>query len=198
MNKLEKLQSRLLAEKLSVQARRDNGRLGEIVVESWLREVPQLEVEPLPQDKGTKKFLLPDGGKRPDFAVEMDGDVFFVDAKLHQTQGLSEFSLDITEIAEFRKAMHQLDIGTLFIALLPREAVDCLFLIELSDIENKNEHGAPGVFRLDVSDNLRRFGPVSKEAFDRAILQYRREGFSGDVPEYPAFPTSMQRIPSTL
>jgi len=189
MNKIDELRSKLQEEQRSRRARQDNGRLGEIIVESWLREDSRLDIQPLPQEQGTKRFLLPEGGKRPDFAVECDSRTFFVDAKLHQTNNLKQFSLDANEVADFRKAMAQLEISMLFIALLSREAIDCLFLIELGEIEYNNEHGPAGIFNLNFADNLRRFGPISRESFGQAVDKYRREGFSGDVPDYPAAPT---------
>lgn len=189
MSKIDELRSKLQEEQRSRRARQDNGRLGEIIVESWLREDSRLDIQPLPQDLGTKRFLLPEGGKRPDFAVELDSKTFFVDAKLHQTNGLKYFSLDANEIADFRKAMEQLEISMLFIALLPREAIGCLFLIELGEIEYKNEHGPAGIFNLNLADNSRMFGPISHESFGQAVDKYRREGFSGDVPDYATPPT---------
>jgi len=155
-------------------------------VENWLREDRKLDVQPLPQDMGTKAILLPEGGKRPDFLVEIDDDSFFVDAKLHQTDSLREFSLSPDEIRDFRQAMQYMGIQVLFIALLPREAINFLFLIELTEIENKNDYGTPGIFNLDLDDGSRKFGPISQEEFDRAVKQYRKEGFDGEIPEYPS------------
>lgn len=168
-------------------ARKASGRLGEIIVENWLREQCRLEVQPLPQDMGTKRFLLPEGGKRPDFAVafNLSEDCFFVDAKLHATNGLSQFSLDLNEIADFRSAMRQLDVDHLFIALLPRESVDRLYLISLDEIERDNEFGSEGGFALDPDDPHRRFGPITRDAYDAALERVRNEGFKGDVPDYP-------------
>lgn len=163
------------------------GRLGEIIVEAWLRENFRLLVEPLPQEFGTKLHLLPKGGKRPDFAVTFDEkeDYFFVDAKLHNTSGLTHFSLSKKEIKDFRLGIEQLGADTLLIALVPRERVDLLFLIALDEIAAENEFGPPGVFKLDPNDEGRRFGPIGRPAYDAAVTRLRYEGFSGDVPAYP-------------
>jgi len=171
------------------RALRDNGRLGEIIVEAWFRETARADVLRLPQEWGTKGLLLPKGGKRPDFVVEMEGVTFLVDAKLHQTNGLTQFTLDGGEIADFRKAMPQLDIAPLLIALIPREAVDCLFLLGLDEIESANAHGPAGTYNLDLGDPARRFGPITASAYDRAVGRYKDEGYSGQVPAYPATPT---------
>ncbi len=187
MADLKTIQARLKAELRRVQDRRDSGRLGEILVEDWLRADERLEVQPLPQDIGDKRLLLREGGKRPDFAVAFrsDGECFFVDAKLHATDGLQQFALDLSEIAEFRSAMRQLEITSLLIALVPREQVDKLFLITLDDIEAKNEFGPPGTFKLDPTDALRLFGPFTREAYDLALRRFHAEGYTGEVPPYP-------------
>ena len=184
MTLFDNLRDALRREKAVKQAQRDNGRLGEIIVENWLRQTCQANIVALPQGRGTKLQLLPGGGKRPDFAVEVEGGVFFVDVKLHSTGGLQEFSLGQPEINEFRLAMMAFDISVLFIALLPREAVDRLYFIELSEIEESNEHGPAGIFHLRDDDTQRLMGPISKAAFDRAVYEYREEGFDGDVPDF--------------
>ncbi|WP_298814715.1 hypothetical protein [uncultured Sphingomonas sp.] len=186
---IDEIRRQLQERKEAKQARRDNGRLGEIIVETWFLEVARADVLRLPQERGTKGQLLPEGGKRPDFVVELDDATFLVDAKLHQTGGLKQFSLASDEIADFRKAMPQLGVEPLVIALIPREAVDCLFLIGLDEIESANQHGPAGTFNLDLADPSRRFGPITALAFDRAVGRYRDEGYTGYVPAYPATPT---------
>jgi hypothetical protein len=191
MADLEKIRARLKeqaeqAEK-PARERRARGRLGEIIVEAWLREQCGLEVQPLPQDIGTKHLLLPEGGKRPDFAVAFspDEDVFFVDAKLHVTNNLKQFSLEAKEIEDFRLAMRQLKVDVLLIALVPLERVNHLYLIGLDEIAEENRFGAAGVFELDQAGEQWLIGHITKQDYEAAQERLRKEGVNDDVPHYP-------------
>jgi hypothetical protein len=187
MTNLDKIRARLKDQiERPLRERQARGRFGELIVEAWLKQ-RCMEVQPLPQDIGTKHLLLPEGGKRPDFAVAFspeDG-VFFVDAKLHNTNDLKQFSLESDEIEDFRSAMRQLAVDVLLIALVPRERVDRLYLIGLNEIAEDNEFGAAGLFNLDHANDQWFIGHISKEDYESALARLKREGFTADVPSYP-------------
>lgn len=192
MADLDKIRARLKeqadrAEKLA-RERQARGRLGEIIVEAWLREQCSLEVQPLPQDIGTKHLLLPEGGKRPDFAVAFspDEDVFFVDAKLHATNDLKQFLLKATEIEDFRLAMREFKVDVLLIALVPRERVNRLYLIGLDEIADENRFGPAGVFNLDQAGEQLLIGHITKQDYEAAQERLAKEGVNDDVPPYPS------------
>lgn len=85
--------------------------------------------------------------------------------------------------------MQQLDVAPPLIAPTRREAVDCLFVIRMDEIEFVDAHEPADIDNLDRADPSRRFGSISAPANDWAVDCYRHEGYSGQVSAYPATPT---------
>lgn len=189
MTSIQTIRNALLAKKGAIQDRQDSGRFGEILIAAWLREEARLEVDEIPQSRDNKLIYVPENGKRPDFFVYLEDQAFLIDAKLHSIGSENIFSLNLDEIKKFRVFMEEWKTNILFIALIPRQFPDCLFLIGLDEIEKDNDFGAPGSFKVDLNDKVRRFGPFSKAAYANAERAFRAEGFTGAIPPYPASPT---------
>lgn len=196
MRRLEEIRKKIKeTEEKPKLDREAQGRLGELIVEAWLSK-HGLDVYPLPQDYGTKKLLLPNGGKRPDFAAAFfskdttaPNEMFFVDAKFHATGTDGIFSLEEQEINDFRKAMEYFKANVLFIALIPKEQVDRIYLIGLDEISEMNSFGPKGKFSLPSDESQKAqylIGHTTKSEYDCSVSRLRGLGFQGDVPEYPS------------
>lgn len=93
---------RLLAANLATAgSRHDKGNFGETRAKQWF-ERQKLTYWAIPQAREEMpRSLSRRGGKRPDFAVEVGGEIIYFDAKFHETAGVTEFGLDDEELAKF-------------------------------------------------------------------------------------------------
>jgi hypothetical protein len=132
------------------------GNAGELFARKWL-ESESIDYFRFPQSKGTKPpTLTARGGKRPDFAVVMqdDNSLVYIDAKFHQTNNLTEFTLTEAELTQFREFRNWIrdeyhdegDRDVLFM-LYPKENNGDQFvwihLDEFSSAETVDFHGEP-------------------------------------------------------
>jgi hypothetical protein len=79
------------------------GNAGERFAKNWFERM-DIEYYPLPQSIGTIPLSLSRlGGKRPDFAVALKDSesLVYIDAKFHQTNNVTEFVLEESEINRF-------------------------------------------------------------------------------------------------
>ena len=96
---------RELFAKISKENETDAGNAGERFAEEWFKK-QSFRYLKIPQSKSTKpKELIERNAKRPDFELLTDNEeqvMFMADAKYHQTENCSSFTLSIDEINQYK------------------------------------------------------------------------------------------------
>jgi len=105
---------RLLAGQLAKAGSiKDKGDFGEACAKAWFRQ-RGLDFFHFPQSPETMPTSLARrGGKRPDFAVELQTETVYLDAKYHPTSSLTHFAIENSELeklSQFRVWVKE-DIG---------------------------------------------------------------------------------------
>lgn len=97
-----KTKVRLLTANLAkTGSREDKGNFGESRTLQWF-ERHGINYFRWPQTRETMpKSLARIGGKRPDFAAELGGELVYFDAKFHSIPDLQEFALEVEELQKF-------------------------------------------------------------------------------------------------
>lgn len=167
------------------------GRLGEILIEAWLREIRGLEVLVVPQTKGTKREFVSENGKRPDFmaslseengapAVNILFDAKFLSVGKEKLMWISE-----VEMQQYDETMREWGCDLLFFALVPLEYPNQIVLIERSEMINDSGRSR-WTFGLTNGEN--RYWDIPAEFYQRSVRQLGREGY--DIALVPTYPGS--------
>lgn len=158
MSKLKLI--RLIATVAKTSRNEEKGNTGEYLAREYFNS-RSINFFPFPQSKGTKpESLKKIEGKRPDFAIETEEGLVYLDAKYHSTNNLTSFVLTEEEISQYHKLREWLlmEIGDdgnrlLIIMLFPQEYNgEKLILIPLNDFNDATNDtiGGKPAKRIDL------------------------------------------------
>lgn len=172
------------AREAAKRKRRLKGRLGELLIEAWLRVRHGDEVLKFPDDPATKWEYVTADGKRPDFLVTLDSGsaeqtAVVIDAKLH-TLTNSTFWVSEAEYQEYLSALKQWGTDWLFFAVIDAAKPDAFELFHhaaLKMVASGRE------FVLGVPGNPRE--AISRLEYDAAVAQLPIYNF--DPAEAPTY-----------